>query len=156
MFESIYYHLTKSFLILGILPLLGFIHSLFKPTKFSKKALLALPVPLVPLLLFRLNVLYPWPLPGYESAAVAAAVAFPALLSLLMAVSGTSSLAKRFPSRPWLAVLVVAGCPGLNFAICWLFLGHIDEYFLGLSVSSGGIVAMLALLFAIAAWSRRP
>jgi hypothetical protein len=145
-----------SIILMGVFPLLGFVYSLFKPTKFSKKALLALPVPLVPLLLFRLNVLYPWPFPGHESAAVAAAFAFPALLALLMAVSGTSSLAEQFPSKPWLAILVVAGCPGLNFAICWLFLGHIDEYFLGLSVSSGGIVAMLALLFGIAAWSRRP
>jgi hypothetical protein len=149
---------------LGVFPLLFFIFSLIKPTKFTKKILPPLIAMLVLLLLVRMGRVFLVNYLFFRGMIMLIVVAFPPATALLMALSGASALANR--CSPWLAIpltiLDAAGCTGLYIGVLFAFFMKIIAAGHGLGTDHiliikiiGGIETSVVLLFAYIIWKWR-
>jgi ankyrin repeat protein len=148
------------YVFLGIIPLLTFLFSLYKPSPFTKKLLWFFIAPAACGLLMIIAVL----LGGFSSGGdemIVLILAMPPLTALLMSLSGTRALADRCPPRLGipLSFLNAAGCMGLTFGIVLAFLpGTHGEGGVLLAYDAlfgGGAAAVITLIFAIVVWIKR-
>lgn len=162
--KIIYHHLlasiTLGFILIGAIPLLTFLFSLFKQSLFTKKLLWFFLVPgffsLVALILGT------WAWTHFEDTELGALILIsPPVPALLMSLSGTRALADRCPS--WigipLSIFNALGCVGLTLGILLMYFPKIyGESQLALAIVAalgGGITTVISMVFALAAWKRR-
>jgi len=147
--------------VLGLVTLLTFFCSLYKPTKSTKRHLLAF----FGMLLFMVFCLWLGETGrvsfGDDMGSVFFLFSLPPLAALLMSLAGIRALVDRSSQR-WgltLSFLDAAGCIGLTYGISALYF-HPTQSEGGIAilldvVFGGGIATIIALVFANKAWKKR-
>ncbi len=143
---------------------IAFVFSLIKPTKFTKKVLPSLIFLLFILLLIRIGRVF---LVNYLNGwwvFMLIVFAFPPLATLLMSLSGASSLADRCSPRLGipLTILNAAGCTGLYVGLLLAYFYKIIVEGHGLGANQGlyikiigGIETVVVLIYAFIIWKQR-
>ncbi|MBU4268371.1 MAG: ankyrin repeat domain-containing protein [Acidobacteria bacterium] len=152
--------LLIGYIFLGVIPLLTFLFSLYKPSPYIKRLLWFFIVPGVFYLIALILRTWQWS-HVRDSELGLLILIMPPLAALLMSLSGTRALADRYPPRLGipLSFLNAAGCMGLTLGILLLYFPKVHgEGGQALAIAAfigGGIAAVITLIFAFVVWKKR-